>query len=180
MADPITPDERTTLRATVAALDAAMAADDPTRPLVTEHGTLTLLAHVAAQMSRLLDALDTAEVFGIGDWRATTWAYEQACAAREAHRKRADTAEAERAEARAELAVARQHQREASLTIRSVEGLRKERDDALAEVARLRAEATERDEWLHETAALLPESVDGDEWEGEIIAQYLRKAAAAR
>ncbi|QIK82415.1 hypothetical protein [Sanguibacter sp. HDW7] len=44
-----------------------------------------------------------------------------------------DTAEAERDEARAELAVARQHQREASLTIRSVEGLRKERDDALAE-----------------------------------------------
>ena len=39
---------------------------------------------------------------------------------------------------RAEVAIARQHQREASSTIRSVEGLRKERDDALAEVARLR------------------------------------------
>ena len=39
---------------------------------------------------------------------------------------------------RAEVAIARQHQREASSTIRSVEGLRKERDDALAKVARLR------------------------------------------
>ena len=43
------------------------------------------------------------------------------------------TAEAERDEARAEAAVARQRQREASLAIRYVEGLRKERDDALAE-----------------------------------------------
>ena len=39
---------------------------------------------------------------------------------------------------RAEVTIARQHQREASSTIRSVEGLRKERDDALAKVARLR------------------------------------------
>ena len=58
---PITPDERAAMRETVATLDAAWEADDPTRPLVTEHATLTLLAHVASAVPRLLDALDTAE-----------------------------------------------------------------------------------------------------------------------
>ena len=58
---PITPDERAAMRETVATLDAAWEADDPTRPLVTEHATLALLAHVASAVPRLLDALDTAE-----------------------------------------------------------------------------------------------------------------------
>lgn len=58
---PITPDERAAMRETIATLDAAWEADDPARPLVTEHATLTLLAHVASAVPRLLDALDTAE-----------------------------------------------------------------------------------------------------------------------
>ena len=48
-------------------------------------------------------------------------------------RTRIRKARHQRDEARAEAAVARQHQREASLAIRYVEGLRQERDDALAE-----------------------------------------------
>ena len=57
----ITPDERAAMRETIATLDAAWEADDPTRPLVTEHAALALLAHVASAVPRLLDALDTAD-----------------------------------------------------------------------------------------------------------------------
>lgn len=61
MTAPITPDERAAMRETVATLNAAWEADDPTRPLVTEHAALALLAQVASEVPRLLDALDKAE-----------------------------------------------------------------------------------------------------------------------
>lgn len=54
MPDAPTPLDLEALRALVADLDAAFDAPDDGRTLVTEHPTLTLLAHVAAQVPALL------------------------------------------------------------------------------------------------------------------------------
>ncbi|QAU07233.1 hypothetical protein HOV03_gp94 [Gordonia phage Asapag] len=58
------------------------------------------MKHMAAQRdaalkraSELEGQLEQAKQFGIGEWRATAWAYEQACATIERQRARADEAE---------------------------------------------------------------------------------------
>lgn len=114
MTAPITPDERAAMRETIATLDASWEADDPTRPLVTEHATLTLLAHVASAVPRLLDALDTAE--------------------REATLLREDVAEVRAALAEAQTKILRQRGRLASS--------RAKVKRQAAEVTRLLAERT--------------------------------------
>ena len=155
MSAPITPDERAAMRERYAA-DLPSAWD--TSAAAHARALRDLGTSARNDVPRLLDALDTAEA-EVARLRAAhthcdqevyaeTWnaGYENAMAQGLAddpaladdwlveHDERVRrAAEAERDEARAEAAVARQHQREASLAIRYVEGLRQERDDALAE-----------------------------------------------
>lgn len=49
---------------------------------------------LVARVRELEQQLEQANRFGIGEFRATEWAYKQACAALEKQRDRADSAEA--------------------------------------------------------------------------------------